>query len=171
APGCRRPSRETLASRDNPWVDYHYQGRRSSNPHRGVGPRFSSTGFYPECSARQVPVPTSSPRRRSTPDRILNVRPHGMGVRLPRVPPPTLPKDPVCFGGHPSRATLCLRVCGDSLDPEEVTRLLGRAPTRSQRKGQPVLSASGETKRIARTGSWLLDQPVRGDVTIEEEIE
>src|SRR5262249_17553253 len=30
---------------------------------------------------------------------------------------------------------------------------------------------SGETKRIARTGSWLLDQPVRGDVTIEEEIE
>ena len=56
------------------------------------------------------------------------------------------------------------------MDPEEVTRLLGRAPTRSQRKGT-VLSKSGETKRIARTGSWLLDQPVRGDVTIEEEIE
>jgi hypothetical protein len=34
-----------------------------------------------------------------------------------------------------------------------------------------MLSKSGETKRIARTGSWLLDQPVRGDVTIEEEIE
>src|SRR5262245_34921572 len=90
---------------------------------------------------------------------------------MPRVPPPTLPKDTVWFGGHPDRATLCLRVCGDGLDPEEVTRLLGRAPTRSQRKGQPVLSASGETKRIARTGSWLLDHPVRGEVTIEEEIE
>src|SRR5205085_517353 len=67
--------------------------------------------------------------------------------------------------------TLCLRVCGDSLDPEEVTRMLGRAPTRSQRKGQPVLSESGEVKRIARTGSWLLDQPVGCDVTLEEEIE
>jgi hypothetical protein len=89
---------------------------------------------------------------------------------MPQVPPPTLPKDTVWFGGHPDRATLCLRVCGDSLDPEEVTRTLGRAPTLSQRKGQPVLSESGETKRIARTGSWLLDQPVGGDVTIDEEI-
>src|SRR5262249_33567993 len=44
-------------------------------------------------------------------------------------------------------------------------------PTRSQRKGQPVQSKSGKTKRIARTGSWLLDEPVRNDVTIEEEIE
>src|SRR5262249_35433359 len=74
APGCRRPWRETLASRDKPWVDYHYQSRRSSNPHRGVGPRFSSTGFYPECFAPQVPVPTSPPRSRSPPDRIFNVR-------------------------------------------------------------------------------------------------
>jgi hypothetical protein len=90
---------------------------------------------------------------------------------MPRVPPPTLPKDTAWFGGHPSHATLCLRVCGDSLDPEEVTRLLRRTPTRSQRQGQPVLSGSGETKRIARTGSWLLDQPVSGGVTFEEAIE
>jgi Domain of unknown function (DUF4279) len=90
---------------------------------------------------------------------------------MPRVPRPTLPKDAVWFGGHPDRATLCLRVCGDTLDPEEITRLLGRAPTGSQRKGQPVLSKSGEIKRIARTGSWLLDQAVRSDMTIEKEIE
>lgn len=90
---------------------------------------------------------------------------------MPRVPPPTLPKGTIWIGGHPDRARLCLRVCGDSLDPEEVTRILGRAPTRSQRKGQPVLSESGETKRIARTGSWLLDQPVGCDSTLEEEIE
>ena len=81
---------------------------------------------------------------------------------MSRVPPPTGPEGTVWFGGHPARATLCLRVCGDGLDPNEVTRLLGRAPTRSQRKGQPVLSDSGEVKRIARTGSWLLDEPVRG---------
>jgi hypothetical protein len=90
---------------------------------------------------------------------------------MPRVPPPALPEDTVWFGGHPARATLCLRVCGDGLDPDEVTRLLGRAPTRSQRKGQPVLSDSGEVKRIARTGSWLLDEPVRDDATIDEAIE
>jgi hypothetical protein len=90
---------------------------------------------------------------------------------MPRVPPRTLPEDTVWFGGHPDRATLCLRVCGDGLDPEEVTRLLGRPPTRSQRKGQPVLSDSGEPKRIARTGSWLLDQPVDGDASIDEAIE
>ena len=90
---------------------------------------------------------------------------------MPRLPPPTLPKDTVWFGGHPDRATLCLRVCGDSLDPEEVTRLLGRAPTRSQCQGQPVLSESSETKRVARTGSWLLDHAISGDATIEEAVE
>ena len=55
---------------------------------------------------------------------------------MPQVPPPTLPNDTVWFGGNPDRATRCLRVCGDGLDPDEVTRLLGRAPTRSQRKDQ-----------------------------------
>jgi hypothetical protein len=76
-----------------------------------------------------------------------------MEARMPRVPPPNLPKDTVWFGGHPDRAKLCLRVIGDTLDPDEVTDLLGRAPTRSQRKGEPVLSGSGEARRIARTGS------------------
>jgi hypothetical protein len=63
-----------------------------------------------------------------------------------------------------------LRVCGDDLDPDVVTRLLGHAPTRSQRKGQPVLSSAGDTKRIARTGSWLLDRPVRHDRSLDDEI-
>jgi hypothetical protein len=94
-----------------------------------------------------------------------------MEVWMPRVPPPTLPNDAVWFGGYPDRATLCFRVCGDGLDPDEVTRLPGRVPTRSQRKGQPVLTDTGEVKRIARIGSWLLDQPVNGDVTINEAIE
>lgn len=33
------------------------------------------------------------------------------------------------------------------------------------------MSEAGVLKRIARTGSWLLDQPVRADSTIEEEID
>jgi hypothetical protein len=34
-----------------------------------------------------------------------------------------------------------------------------------------VLSGSGEARRIARTGSWVLDQPVGDSVTIDEAIE
>jgi hypothetical protein len=47
---------------------------------------------------------------------------------------------------------------------------LGCEPSRCQRKGEAVLSANGELKRIARTGSWLLDYPVAVDVTIGEAI-
>jgi Domain of unknown function (DUF4279) len=82
-----------------------------------------------------------------------------------------MPKDTVWFRGHPDRATLCLRVCGDDLDPDLVTRILGVVPSRSQRKGQPVLSSAGEPKRIARTGSWLLARPVSHDRTLDDEIE
>jgi hypothetical protein len=90
---------------------------------------------------------------------------------MPRVPPPSGPEGTVWFGGEPENATLCLRVCGDELDPEEVTRLMGRAPTRSQRKGQPVLDSSGQVKRLARTGSWLLDFCLSPEATIAEGIE
>ena len=51
-----------------------------------------------------------------------------------------------------------------------MSRTLGCEPSRHQRKGEPVLSANGEPKRIARTGSWLLDYPVAEDVTIGEAI-
>src|SRR5262245_1846363 len=90
---------------------------------------------------------------------------------MPRVPCPSEPTGTVWIGGDPNRAELCLRVCGDDLDPNEVTRLMGRAPTRSQRKGQPVLDASGQVKRVARTGSWLLDYQLSPEATIAEGIE
>ena len=63
-----------------------------------------------------------------------------------------------------------MRVCGDALDPDAVSRTLGCEPSRRRRKGEPVLSPTGEVKRIARTGSWLLDYPVRADRTISEAI-
>jgi Domain of unknown function (DUF4279) len=90
---------------------------------------------------------------------------------MARVPPPSTPGDSTWFGGHPYNATLCLRVCGDDLDPEEITRLMGRAPSRSQYKGQSVLDSTGQVKRVARTGSWFLDQPLGAEATIEEGIE
>src|SRR5438105_3962311 len=90
---------------------------------------------------------------------------------MPRVPPPSAPGGTVWLGGLPHCAALCLRVCGDDLDPDEITRLIGRRPTRSQHKGQSVLDSAGKVKRVARTGSWLLDHPLGAEATIEEGIE
>lgn len=88
--------------------------------------------------------------------------------------PKVIPRGPegtIWFGGEPDEAHLCLRVCGDDLDPEMVSRVLGCQPSRSQRKGQSILAPTGEVKRIARTGSWLLDSPVGAEATIDEAIQ
>ena len=93
------------------------------------------------------------------------------GPSMPRVLPPVMPEGTVWFGGPPYGAALCLRIYGDDLDPDEITRLMGHAPSRSQRKGQSVLDSSGRVKRVARTGSWLLDRSLDAEATIEEGIE
>ncbi len=79
-------------------------------------------------------------------------------------------KGTIWFGGNPDESHLCLRVCGDALDPNAVSRALGCEPSRSRRKGEPVLSPTGQARRIARTGSWLLDYPVGADNTISDAI-
>ena len=56
------------------------------------------------------------------------------------------------------------------LDPSEVTSLLGIAPSRSGRKGDPVLRPTGEVERHRRVGSWILDLEPEADWTIEESI-
>ena len=48
-----------------------------------------------------------------------------------------------------------LRVIVDDLDPEEVTRLLGRKPDLARRKGEVVLAAGRE--RVAQTGTWMVN--------------
>lgn len=55
--------------------------------------------------------------------------------------------------GH-SQTTL--RIYGDSLDPDDVTRLLGCEPTVSERKGEHVVGPKTGAVRVARTGSWRL---------------
>jgi hypothetical protein len=47
-----------------------------------------------------------------------------------------------------------LRIFGDDLDPDEVSRLLGGIPTLSEKKGDAITKKSGT--RIARTGRWDL---------------
>lgn len=83
---------------------------------------------------------------------------------------PQGPEGTAWFGGAPDEVRLCLRVCGDDLDPDAVSRALGCQPSRSQRKGDPVLTSTGEVKRTSRTGSWLLVLPVDAEATVGEAI-
>lgn len=52
---------------------------------------------------------------------------------------------------HETMATL--RFWGDELDPHEVTRLMGVAPTSAVSKGQLIV---GRGPRVARSGRWSL---------------
>jgi hypothetical protein len=55
-----------------------------------------------------------------------------------------------------------LRICGDELMPEEVTKLLGCTPSRSHRKGDTITSK--KFIHSAPTGVWLLNSHREGGV-------
>ena len=52
-----------------------------------------------------------------------------------------------------NRTVASLRIFGDDLDPDEVTRLLGKRPDASERRGETVRAPSGR-ERVLRRGSW-----------------
>ena len=67
------------------------------------------------------------------------------------------------------RVKASLRVLGDSLEPEEVSALLGRSPSRMCRKGDPLAGKSGD--QVEPTGAWILDSGVSEKAELEEHIE
>jgi hypothetical protein len=71
---------------------------------------------------------------------------------------------------HLHHSIVGLRIFGDRLDPDEISRLLGGVPTDSFRKGQVKPS---KTKGIIRkSGGWLLNaagqEPGNLDIQVEE---
>ncbi|HET8707527.1 MAG TPA: DUF4279 domain-containing protein [Pseudomonadales bacterium] len=70
---------------------------------------------------------------------------------------------------HLSRSVASLRVFGDQLIPEEITKLLGSEPTKSTRKGDVIPSASHA--RNAKTGSWLLKAKSCEPENLNEQVE
>src|SRR5205814_841637 len=58
-----------------------------------------------------------------------------------------------------NRAVATLRIVGSDLDPEEVTALLGKAPSRSQKQGQELPATANLPPRIIRFGQWRIDAP------------
>ena len=53
-----------------------------------------------------------------------------------------------------------LRVLGDNLDPDEITRLLGREPTGAHRKGDQNRTSTGHVV-VRKSGVWFLDAQTR----------
>ena len=54
------------------------------------------------------------------------------------------------------RVSAALRIFGDELDPDEITRLLGKAPSQVQRRGRPLQLPSGREGRIIDFSSWTI---------------
>jgi hypothetical protein len=54
------------------------------------------------------------------------------------------------------RSVAALRFFGDDLDPDEITLLLGAAPTLGARKGGVWLTPGGREK-VAKSGTWVLE--------------
>jgi hypothetical protein len=70
------------------------------------------------------------------------------------------------------RVKVSLRVLGDSLEPEEVSALLGRPPTRERRKGDKVPGRNGAgTDAVEPTGAWILDSPLSEEAEVEDHLE
>jgi hypothetical protein len=74
----------------------------------------------------------------------------------------------VQVGGRIDRGCASLRLFGDSLDPDEITRLLGCHLTESRRKGDVI--PDKRYHRVASTGSWRLDGALPDTTDIEEQL-
>lgn len=69
------------------------------------------------------------------------------------------------------RSVATLRIIGDDLLPEEITRLVGHAPSCEQKKGDVIRSQNGK-ERVAKFGMWRLKatdrEPSDPDAQVEE---
>lgn len=57
---------------------------------------------------------------------------------------------------RPDATKAALRIWGDSLDPDEISRLLGASPTTCERKGDRLVGKNARYKGVAKTGGWRL---------------
>jgi len=53
-------------------------------------------------------------------------------------------------------SAVSLRIGGEFLQPDEVTRLLGGGPSKQWKKGDLFRSASAGRQRVAKAGHWIL---------------
>jgi len=89
-------------------------------------------------------------------------------------PPDTLvksaPEGTAWFGGEFDRSKVTLRIFGDNLSPDEITKSLGVSPSRSEKKGDVTIGKSSNTQRIAKTGRWSLETNLPDEIDVEIKI-
>jgi Domain of unknown function (DUF4279) len=71
-------------------------------------------------------------------------------------------------GGEVDKTSVSLRFSGDTLDPDEISKLLNCLPTNGYRKGD--VSPNDRYQRFAKTGMWILSGNKTGEVSIEKQI-
>lgn len=71
--------------------------------------------------------------------------------------------------GRLSRSKAYLRIFGDAVDPDEITKLLGAAPTHAERTGEIVRSPNGR-ERVVRRGNWRLEATDRQPEDLDAQI-
>lgn len=72
------------------------------------------------------------------------------------------------LGKEFDEATVSLRIFGDDLNPEEISRMLNCEPTEAYRKGYVITTTM--RPRTVRTGQWFLSVKRNALQTIEEQI-
>jgi hypothetical protein len=68
------------------------------------------------------------------------------------------------------RSTTTLRISGDDLVPDEVTRLLGCDPTYAQAKGMSTYGKVTGRERIARTGMWQIEAAESNTADLDKQV-
>ena len=67
------------------------------------------------------------------------------------------------------RSVASLRICGDKLDPDEISMLLGGAPTLSYRKGEVKKSKFRDVVR--KSGAWMLKATGREPENLDAQVD
>lgn len=104
---------------------------------------------------------------------ITSLRPSNKKNPTDQKPPPPryedIPKERlVTVGGPIDEVKVSIRIFGEALDPDEITRLLGCQPTRSRRKGDVI--PDKRYHRVASKGSWLLDGQLDRSIELEQQV-
>ncbi|HRQ90577.1 MAG TPA: DUF4279 domain-containing protein [Bacteroidia bacterium] len=72
-------------------------------------------------------------------------------------------------GGMVGETSVTLRILGDDLDPDEITKMLGFPPSIARRKGDIRIGKRTKEEYKARTGQWHLESP-RGEGDFDNHI-
>lgn len=76
----------------------------------------------------------------------------------------------VSVGGSIDRVKVSLRIFGDDLEPDGISRILNCEPTSKTKRGEISVGRVTGIRRVAPIGSWLLDSAEDESVDLEEQV-